>query len=173
MEWKFLEISLDGRDVLVNSSEFASSAILRGVEKIDGGGPYLDSVGQSGGLNLVVFDLRGFASALFSQPPEAGGAERKEAIVVDVSGFSEGYRTAFRGFIEKLDREISTAMMFVRVGSSLQLTGVPLSQLRLLPGGIRGRCRASGLVAMRFRDDGRPQYLLDIETVVLGSLRAR
>lgn len=170
MEWKFLEIASGEVDVLLNSSEFTESTLLGETRRVERGASFLDGVASLAGTEVLVFDLLMFVTSLFSFPSEAPRKDRTKAVLVDVAGFSEDSRRAFGNYVEKVDKSVSPSLLLVQVGGSLQLVRIPLSQLKLLPAGIRAICRARGVVAMRFGDDGRPQYLLDLESIVLGSL---
>jgi hypothetical protein len=159
----FVMISYSGADYLVNREEVVSSLYLGGGARQGGDSPI-----QALDYNNRIIPLISLDDHLirhFGETPS-----RESGVILFIQG--KGGPSPFPRIRRKSDGgAVDTSIIAVRASGMAGMLSVPLSELKLLPRGVRKGISKYGLLAVRFPDPGgRIQYFIDMRTVIIMSI---
>lgn len=157
----FVMISYPGADYLVNREEVISS-LYHGGDERRGGNAVEAMAYHHRTIPLISLDdhLRLFYGEKSAQD---------SGVILFIRG--SGGKAPFPRIRKKSDGgEIDTSVIAVRVSGMAGMLSIPLPELKPFPGDIRKGLAKYGLLGVRFPEQGRIQYFIDLKTIVILSI---
>ncbi|MCP4400833.1 MAG: hypothetical protein GY801_26465 [bacterium] len=162
-EHEFLILDYSSMDFIVNREQLFASIILEDAVEFESEFNYLSSLMAYREQTLPVFDFDAFLLETFSGEFEQS---LKVALIIDLASFSEGNRSLYQERILREHTEFSSEYLALKVHSHAGIKRVALSEVCLIPAGLRERQSQEGILGCRFLAGGKIQYFVDIETLV-------
>ncbi len=167
----FLLVEQGAAGFLINREQFYASLYLQDLKPLTGTDD--DSRRYCAGTidfrdeQILVYDLDRRLGELFQLEADPG---LSIALVADVSAFSEKARQQFREMAEIKAPEVSRNTVAYRIGSRAEIKNLPLSQVKLIPAGLKELLRSKGVYGCRFGQEIQIYYFVDIEKLSFGLL---
>lgn len=159
----FLVVGQDEPGFILNRDQVFSSAVILEDSALEHPFGYFASVINYHGDSVAVFDLDAFFRDHFKY--ESAG-DLKISLISDLSSFSDSKRLKYENSMTDKNIGISRRFIGLKIKSHAMQRRFALSEIRLLPPGVRKRQKDMGVLGCRFSKRGHVQYFLDIETVV-------
>lgn len=163
----FLILTYTELDYLVNRDQLFASLFLEETTEFESGFSYLSATMQYREHTLPVFDFDAFLRDIFQCKVES---LVKFALICELASFSGHNRAIYQESILQEHQELSAEYLALTVSSQAEIKRIPLAEINLVPLGIRSKQNKEGVLGCRFSADGKIQYFLDIETIVMNCI---
>ncbi len=165
-EHEFLILNYADMDFIINRNQFITSVFLENTIKFESGFKYLSSLVKYHEQTVPVFDADALLTDIYNCRIDSS---LKLALISDLASFSESNRSLYKKHILKQHPELSGEYIALMVNSHARIKPLLLSEIKLIPSGIRMKHNKEGILGCRFSEQGNIQYFLDIETIVFRS----
>ena len=159
----FLLLTYAEMDFLVNREQLCASLFLEHI------GEFAGDIGTFSGTmeyreqTIPIFDFDLFLHQHFQCKIES---LVKFALICELSAFSYEFQKMYYDRVGQPHPELSSTYIALTVGSQAQIIQVPLTEINLIPGGLRQKETQLGVLGCRFPPTQRIEYFLDIETIL-------
>ncbi len=168
----FLLVKHGAAGFLINREQFHASLYLQDLKPLE---PAVDQEAHQycfGTIDfrdeqVLVYDLNRRLGELFHLEEDEG---LSIALVADVSSFSDRARQRFQEMVTIKAPEANLTTVAYRIGSQAEIKSLPLSQVKLVPKGLKELLRRKGVYGCRFTEDSEIYYFVDIEILSFGLL---
>ncbi|MDM8523238.1 hypothetical protein QUF80_07695 [Desulfococcaceae bacterium HSG8] len=160
---EFLILNCTEMDFIINRNQFFASIVLEETVKYKSQARHFSSLMKYHEQTLPVFDFNAFLKDTFGSGIES---IFNIALISDITLFSEGNQSAYRNLILKENTELSSEYLALKVNVQAEIKRVPLSEIRLIPSGLRAKLNKEGILGCRFPLKNNIQYFVDIETII-------
>jgi len=167
---EFLILNWLDIDIIINRNQFFASVFLEEVDKYSSHAEYFSSLMKYHGDTLPVFDFNAFLKDTFRS---GINSMFNIALICNVSLFSEENQTVYRNDILKENTDFSKDYLALKVTVQAGIKRVPLSEIRLIPLGLREKLHNEGFLGCRFTIENNIQYFVDIESIIFKSMQKK
>jgi len=159
----FLLLTYAEMDFLINREQLCASLFLEHLDEFAGDAGTISGTMEYREQTIPVFDFDAFLHQNFHCKIES---LVQFALICELSAFSQEFQNTYYERIGQLHPELSARYIALTVGSQAQIIQVPLTEINLIPGGLRQKETQRGVLGCRFPPTQRIQYFLDIETIL-------
>jgi hypothetical protein len=167
---EFLVLSWIEMDFIINRNQFSASVFLQEEMKYQEDARYFSSLMTYNGQTLPVFNFNAFLTDTFRSGIHSNF---NIALICDISLFSRANQSSYRKHFLKNNTDISSQFLAVKVSVHAGMNHVPLSEINLIPPGLRGKLNNEGILGCRFTNKNNIQYFVDIETIIFKCIREK
>ncbi|MBI9108403.1 MAG: hypothetical protein JEZ04_16775 [Spirochaetales bacterium] len=159
IEHDFLELSYEKIGFLVNRDQFFSSIYLEENTEFT----------EYNGEKLFTFNMDECLNEQFSFESTD---DLRLALICDITVYTKMNKKRFEVILDDFpeDSDVSAKYLSLKIGSQAEINSIPLSEIKMLPGAMQEFQLRRGILGMRFKENGYPQFLIDIEQFMFNSL---
>ena len=158
---EFLILNCVDMDFIINRNQFFASIFLEESAINKSYARYFSSQMIYHGQTLAVFDFNKFLKDTFG----SGIISMYNiALICDISLFSESNQSVYRKHILKKNTDLSSEYLALKLNVQARIKHIPLSEIRLIPSGIKEKLKKEGILGCRFKHN--IQFFVDIETII-------
>lgn len=170
----FLLIEHSKIDFLISRSQVFASIFLYSPQKIESNLRYLSYIIEYKNQKLLLLELSKYLE-------EAFNIESKDSsnlvLIIQINVFSESNRdivkNLYKNICSYLGNDITSDYVALRVSSNIGIKNVSTNELEDIPLCIRKFESLNGVVALRFIEGSKIQYLIDIENIIIHKLLSK
>jgi len=167
---EFLILKWIEMDFIINRNQFFDSIFLEEDLEYKSHARYFNSLTKYNGLILPVFDFNTFLKDTFGS-----GVNNtfNIGLICSISLFSKINQSLYRNYILKEKIDITQKYLALKINVKAGIKRIPLSEIRLIPTGLREKMNQEGVLGCRFTIKKNIQYFVDIETIICKFLREK
>ncbi|MCP4346630.1 MAG: hypothetical protein GY795_14030 [Desulfobacterales bacterium] len=162
LKHEFLILNYPDMDFIINRNQFFTSIFLENTTRFESGFKHLSLLVKYHEQTLPVFDADALLTDIYKCRIDR---TLKLALISDLATFSEMNRSLYKKHILKQHPDLSDKYIALKVNSHARIKTLLLSEIKLIPHGIRAKHNKEGILGCRFSEEGNIQYFLDIETI--------
>lgn len=163
----FLLLNYDDADFFVNRNQFSGSTSLQDVKSIKSSLPYVNSIFEFNNENILLFDCNQYLKDNY-------GCEVSNKSCLCLLMQSDNFTAVNRPLVQKLlgkNPKFSQEYLGLIITSHSEISKVMIDEIFLSPSGIRPLLNKNGLYGCRFPEEGRIQYFIDLELMIINVLK--
>jgi hypothetical protein len=170
-ECSFLCIHYENMEFLIDRKRFLLSSKPEYEKNIKSPVKYLTSIVRYNNCTLPVFDLDNyFRNAFQSEAPFCSPT----VLISRLSMYEAGTRQLLRSIKIKQGNENRSSEYFgIKVPSKSEVLNIPMPELKFIPALLEEVHYKRGILGFRFLNDGKIQYFIDCEIIIVNNIRDR
>ncbi len=157
LSYEFLLLHYPNIDFLISSSEIQETLYIRNFREIQGKNKYFAGIAEYKKGNILIADFQNYLNKTF------------KLIVKSDFHVAIVYNAGSSGLFKDIAGEFSGwdgSSIGLIVTNSFELKEIPLGEIKLIPESIRKKNFEHGILGVRFLDDKKNQYYLDMKNTI-------
>ncbi|ETR71383.1 MAG: hypothetical protein OMM_02524 [Candidatus Magnetoglobus multicellularis str. Araruama] len=167
---EFLVLSYPELGFIINRDQIFASVFLEESQEMESDTRYLTAQMQFNEHTLPVFDLEHYIKDVFDCQNES---LLNVALIVDRTIFNADNQETYADTIIKQYSYFSEQYLALKVNVNAVIKGIALSEVRLIPIGIREVLQGQGILGCRFPESCLIHYWLDFETIIINCVSGK
>jgi hypothetical protein len=164
----FLRAHYANMEFLFSRAQFASSSELKSEKRIKSPIRYISSFTQYNEQVLPIFDFNSYLENVFGARAET---DNRMLLVLNISSLSDSSKGSLSGLNLKHGSDVQKLEYFgIKIVGTSEIIVLRRNEMMILPPLMKEVQNKRGILGLRFLEDGKIQYILDLEIILLNNI---